>query len=492
MNLRKCIVGFDFGTTSLSVVVFNIEEIYIEKILNYNTNAYIPFVDDLKKEQSLDIISGFFRKAIDEIAQIPDVEIIGYSFTGQMHGIIGLNERGEAITNLVTWQDRSGDILIPSGSTILQEIRRATAVNTVVNGYGIVTLYKWLKYDKRTDIYSFCTLPDYFARQLARKKEVVVEITPSMAHSIGLYDLYTNQWQTLLISKIGLQNIVFPRIVAESYVIGYKKSQKQGVPVFCAIGDNQASFEGSVVDKQQTILLNVGTGTQLSFLVAKSEIHKYDKYADGFETQIRPYDDAHYLLATSFLNGGSVYKSLFNFFKDVAQNLFGLTDIDENFLWKQMMTLGEKAQLKENPLVVNPLLEGQRKDPSVGGTISNLHTANFTSGYFVTGFLKGLAEYYKTGLYPELASSISSICGSGNGLKRNPLFCDIIQSTFGYPLQLTSYNEEAALGAVVNTYSVITKSEGHSILKKLNSQKMDKSVNSIHSKKSEERFLNKI
>lgn len=469
MDSKKCIIGFDFGTTSLSVVIFNTEDITIEKILNYNTDAYIHFDDDRKKEQSLDTISLFFQKAIDEIAKITNIEIVGYSFTGQMHGIIGLNDRGEAVTNLVTWQDRSGEIQMPSGSTILQEIRTLTGVNTLVNGYGIVTLYKWIQYDKRTDIHSFCTLPDYFARQLVGKKEKGVEITSTMAHSVGLYDLYTDQWQTSLINKIRLQNIVFPTIVGESCTIGYEKSSQAKVPVFCAIGDNQASFGGSVVDKKSTILLNVGTGTQLSFLVAKSEINKYDKYVDGFETQIRPYDDAHYLLATSFLNGGSVYKSLFNFFKDVAQNLFGLTEIDESLLWKQMMLLGEKFELKENSLIVNPLLEGQRKDPSVGGTISNLHTANFTSGNFVAGFLKGLAEYYKTGLYPELATSISSICGSGNGLKRNPLFCNIIQSTFGYPLQLTSYNEEAALGAVVNAYGLITKSEVRFVLERLNS-----------------------
>jgi len=211
MNSKKCIIGFDFGTTSLSVIVFDMDNIVIEKILNYNTDAYIPFDDDRKKEQSLDTISMFVQQALDEIAQITDLEIAGYSFTGQMHGIIGLNDRGEATTNLVTWQDRSGDIVMPSGSTILQEIRNLTGVDTLVNGYGIVTLYKWINYDKRTDIHSFCTLPDYFARQLVGNIDNEVEITPSMAHSIGLYDIYTSRWQTPLINKIGLDNIVFPK-----------------------------------------------------------------------------------------------------------------------------------------------------------------------------------------------------------------------------------------------------------------------------------------
>lgn len=468
MNLKKCIVGFDFGTTSLSVVVLNTENIAIEKVLNYNTDAYIDTGHAYEKEQSLEKISAFFRKAMQEIQSIPSLEIIGYAFTGQMHGIIGLNKAGEAVTNLVTWQDRSGEIVTSEGTTILDQIRKATSTDTIVNGYGIVTLYKWIKHNNRTDIHSFCTVPDYFARTLIAYPDDKIQITPTMAHSIGLYDLYTDTWQSDLIAKLGLDNVVFPQIIEPSIPIGYAKSENGKVPVFCAIGDNQASFEGSVIDKKRTILLNVGTGTQLSFLVAKTEIDKYQKYADGFETQIRPYNQSHYLLATSFLNGGSVYKSLFNFFKDVAHNLFGLTDIDENQLWKQMMQLGNETLNKENTLQVSPLLEGQRKDPTLGGTISNLHTNNFTSGNFVAGFLEGLAQYYKSGLYPELATSVSYICGSGNGLKRNPLFCSIIESTFGYPLQLTSYNEEAALGAIVNAYASITKKEGDDILRQLN------------------------
>lgn len=444
MQNKKYVVGIDFGTTSLSAILQNTDECKIEKVYNYNTNAYIPFEEHYKKEQSLEKLGQLFDKLISQIKSLPNIEIQAYAFTGQMHGIIGLNEKGEAVTNLVTWQDKSGDLLTDKDSTILESIREKTGVNTIANGYGIVTLYKWVNLDKRTDIHSFCTAPDYFARHLANEHGEV-KMNATMAHSIGLYDIHHDKWQLGLIDKLNLSSVTFPTVESNNQIIGYTDS----TPIFCALGDNQASFVGSVFDKDNSVLLNVGTGTQLSFLINKTDYEEYKKYIDGFETQLRPYDDTHYLIATSFLNGGSVYKSLFNFFKDIAQNLFGITEIDEGALWQQMTVCGKASTNSSLPLDVVPMLEGQRKDPTLGGVISNLRTSNFTPGDFIAGFLKGLAVYYKTGFLESVEKHTKYICGSGNGLKKNPLFCEIIEDTFGHPLRLTAFDEEAAVGATI-------------------------------------------
>lgn len=445
MQKKKCIVGIDFGTTSLSAVILDINSTKIEKIYSYNTEAYINFEDNYRKEQSIEKIASLFNQIIDQINNLPDIEPLAFSFTGQMHGIIGLDECGKAVTNLVTWQDKSGDIIGKDGISLVEEIHNITNCKTIVNGYGIVTLYKWIKHEQRKDIKSFCTVSDYFALLLATKNGNL-KINNTMAHSIGLYDIKTNTWQYELIEKLGLSDITFPEIVDnKDQIIG----SVNNIPVVCSIGDNQASFLSSVINPEQTILLNVGTGTQLSFLIDKADLPKYQNYIDGFETQLRPYNTNHFLIATSFLNGGSVYKSLFNFFKDVAQNLFGISDIDEASLWKQMMLLAKQPASQNTPLEVSPLLEGNRKNPTLGGSISDLHSSNFTAGHFISGFLRGLAQYYKTGFLTESEERVNYISGSGNGLKRNTLFCKIIESTFNLPLRLTTFNEEAAVGAAI-------------------------------------------
>lgn len=282
------------------------------------------------------------------------------------------------------------------------------------------------------------------------------------AHSVGLFDIHSLMWEMDSVRKLGLNEIHFPEITSGPQIIGYACSGKDSIPVVCAIGDNQASFLGSVVNPSESVLLNMGTGTQLSCLVNKDEIGTYEKYVDGFETQLRPYNKVSFLLATSFINGGSVYKSLFCFFKEIASDLLDIKEIDEAMLWKQMEIAGQNVLNAEKQLQISPLLDGQRKDLSRRGSISDLTASNFHPGYFVTGFLNGLSEYYKTGYFPELRERTNHICGSGNGLKRNALFRNIIEKTFGCPLYTVSYNEEAAVGAALNgaiAYGSINKDD---------------------------------
>jgi len=451
MRTRPSIVGIDFGTTSLSAVIISIEDATIEKVITYTTNAYIESSDVLKKEQSLEILTGLFDNLLSEIDSVPDIHISAYGFTGQMHGIIGLDKEGTAVTNLVTWQDKSGEIELENGTKILDVIKDITGDESISNGYGIVTLYKWLEYDKRKDIESFCTVADYFANILGKNKKVV--INPSMSHSIGLYDVYSDKWNTDSIQKLGLEKIIFPQIVNNNYIIGYVRKDNGDIPVVTALGDNQASFSGSVINKEDSILLNVGTGTQLSFLAKRDEIDKYQKYIDGAKIQIRPFDKDSFLIATSFINGGTVYKSLFNFFKETGQKLFGIEDIDEDLLWRNMENLGKQNLYKADSLSVCPILEEERNITGQKASITNIDTTNLNPGDFITGFLIGLAEYYKTGFFPELADKINYICGSGNGLKKNKLFREIIERQFEHPLYLTSYGEEAAVGAALNAAS---------------------------------------
>lgn len=447
MKLSPCIVGFDFGTTSLSAIVISLENNRIIKELCYTTNAYISFDDTRRKEQSLLVLSDLFYKTLDEIHAIKNIRIVSYGFTGQMHGIIGLNNKNQAVTNLVTWQDKSGSILLPSGMSILEHVQSCSG-EALADGYGIITLYKWVDREKRADIAGFCTVADYFAALLAQVKPTLMDATN--AHSIGLFNSRTLEWNWNYIEELGLTQIHFPQISIGSQIIGHVRQNMETIPVVCAIGDNQASFLGSVINPSESILLNAGTGAQLSCLINKEEIGVYEKYTDGFETQLRPYNNTSYLLATSFINGGSVYKSLFTFFKEIGSLLLGVKDIDDSTLWKQMETAGQSIVNAEIQLQVSPLLDGQRKDLSQKGSIEGLTATNFHPSYFITGFLKGLAEHYKSGYFPELKARTKFIYASGNGVKRNTLFRNIIEKTFECPLYAVSYNEEAAVGAALN------------------------------------------
>ena len=84
----------------------------------------------------------------------------------------------------------------------------------------------------------------------------------------------------------------------------------KGIPVSVAIGDNQASFLGSVSNMNESFLINVGTGSQISI------VSDYPITAEGIEC--RPYVDGKYLIVGAALCGGRAYSLLKDFYKQLS------------------------------------------------------------------------------------------------------------------------------------------------------------------------------
>lgn len=60
------------------------------------------------------------------LAEFPDAAAVG--LTGQMHGMLYLDGKGEPLSPLYTWQDERGERLFERGETYAQALTRATAV----------------------------------------------------------------------------------------------------------------------------------------------------------------------------------------------------------------------------------------------------------------------------------------------------------------------------------------------------------------------------
>ena len=438
-------LGIDFGTTSLSAVIYNNDNKQVIQSFNIQTNAYIKATDPLFAEQDIRIISKCLDDIIGKVIS-PGLPIESIGITGQMHGIVGLNSEGNAITNLVTWQDRRGSLVISNGSTVLNEMKVKVPGLSVSDGYGLVTLYYWTNIERHKEITSFCTLADYFVKQLCHLTSQVMH--PSMAHSIGAFDIFpAEKWNRETIAALDLEQLQFPEISQTSHFTGRSDLHgrlKKEVPVTIAIGDNQASYLGSVGKYQGSLLINVGTGTQLSYSVEKGEISNIKNEP---VTEIRPYINNQVLISTSLISGGNVYAALHDFFMQCGIQLFDIENTtDKNVLYQKMEQLARSA-MQEKSLEVDPLLFASRNDTGSSGIIRGLTKVNFTPGNLIRSFLMGMAAYYKSGVAGKSFVQGQKIFGSGNGIKNNPLFREILENEFGCPLEMTTYNEETAAGA---------------------------------------------
>lgn len=76
---------------------------------------------------------------LDELLdRYPDVKQIG--LTGQMHGIVYLDQEGSCVSPLYTWQDGRGDISIPGEKSLVEEIRKTCGIS-VSSGYGLLRIF---------------------------------------------------------------------------------------------------------------------------------------------------------------------------------------------------------------------------------------------------------------------------------------------------------------------------------------------------------------
>lgn len=90
---------------------------------------------------------------------------------------------------------------------------------------------------------------------------------------------------------------------------------RPGVPVLLGIGDNQASFLGSVADRADTVLVNVGTGGQVVGFTGT--------FHPDPEIETRPFPHGGCLLVSAGLCGGGLCAVLERFFRPVGRDVLG-------------------------------------------------------------------------------------------------------------------------------------------------------------------------
>lgn len=117
----------------------------------------------------------------DFSSRYPDIKGIGV--TGQMHGILYLNEQGEAVSPLYTWQDGRGNQLYRDNKTYAAYLSDETGY-ALATGFGLVThFYNQVNGLVPGDAKQICTIMDYVVMKLAGQKTPLTDY--SNGASIG-------------------------------------------------------------------------------------------------------------------------------------------------------------------------------------------------------------------------------------------------------------------------------------------------------------------
>ncbi len=419
------VIGLDIGTTTICGIAVNAQTGELLKSKTLENSSFIegkPF----EKIQSPEIIIEKVKALAAEL--FDEFEPCAVGITGQMHGIVYIDSEGKAVSPLYTWQDSSGNEPF-EGSTYAKKLSEITGYNAA-SGFGATTYFYHSKNSLVPEnAVGFCTVHDYAAMVLTGRKTPLTHV--SDAASFSLFDIESAQFDKAAIEKAGLDFSFFPAVTGEFESVG----EYRGVPVCAAIGDNQASFIGSVRDMQGCALVNMGTGGQISMLT------ELKKAPAGME--IRPLCSGHNILVGCSLCGGRAFAALADFFSSVYEMVSGERP---NNIYKAMDALLEKGCGEE--LLVSTKLCGTRDEPEIRGSVQNLGIDNFTPLALMNGFLGGMVSEI-TDMIAPLGCKVDSLVGSGNGLRKNKPLQSRFSKALGAKMQIPQNREEAAFGAAL-------------------------------------------
>lgn len=426
------VIGIDIGTTTVSAVVLE-ENGRVESVEVRENGAFLPSPLPWERIQDPARLLLLAEELTEQLlARYPDVSGIGV--TGQQHGILYLDGRGEAVSPLYTWQDGRGGRRYRGEESYADWIRRETGCE-VSPGYGLVTHF-WLAQNGQVPegAVTLCTICDYVAMKLCGRREPLLDA--SHAAALGLYDLAEKRFSWEAMERLGLDPSILPSVTC-SPILGLYKGR---YPVSVAIGDNQASFIGATGGKSRGVLVNVGTGSQVSLYMPDLQ------RCEGLET--RPFPGGGYLLVGASLCGGRAYALLEQLFRQTVEMVTG----ERRACYDAMARLLEQGE-PEAPLPrICPTFAGTRREPNLRGTITGLDTQNFTPRHLIWAMLRGMTEelFAMYERVPEGEQALSEgFWGGGNGLRKNPQLCALLEARFGASMTLSSGREEAACGAAL-------------------------------------------
>lgn len=441
-NDCRLAVGIDIGTTTIgfSVIDNNEKQLKAYTYQNPGRNS----VNISQSEQDPEKIVSLIIETVDCIlSDYPCISSIG--ITGQMHGILYIDTAGNSVSPLYTWQDnRAENIANSSGESYCDIIKRLTGYQ-IASGYGLATHYFNLINQKiPSSAVKLCTIMDYAVMKLTGITKPLIHA--SNAASLGIYNIKHCCFDATALDVLGILEKNLPEVTFENYIVGKYRE----IPVAVAIGDNQASFLGSVKDEKNSILVNFGTGSQISFV------------ADSANTplELRPYINGKFLSNGSALCGGKAYALLENFFRIYAE----ACGAEPKPQYEIINLLAEKEYEKHHlsDLKADTRFCGTREIPYLRGSITSISENNFTPGALAVAILRGMAEELKA-LYSGSSQKSKAIklIASGNAVRKNPVFQKILSDVFEMELSFPAVVEEAAFGAAL--FSLYASHKNNSI-----------------------------
>ncbi|SNS60851.1 xylulokinase [Anaerovirgula multivorans] len=429
-------IGIDIGTTSVKIIVIDENGKIIKSI---GKEYPLSFPKPLWSEQNPE---DWWKQSIDGLGELLDGldknEVKAISFSGQMHGLVTLDENDKVVRPAILWNDQRTD---KECEYLNNEIGRSKISewtgNLALAGFTAPKIL-WLKENEPEN---FATMKKIMLPKdyLAYKMSGVFATDMSDASGTLYLDVKNRKWSLEMLKLLDISEGQLPNLYESYEVIGDIKSEladelglNKNVKIIIGGGDQAVAAVGGGVVGSGSCSLSLGTSgvvftsNEQFFVDGNNSLHSFC-HANG----------KYHLMGVTLAAAASL--------KWWVEKINKSDDFDG------LLNEAKEVTIDDN-LFYLPYLMGERtphNDPNCRGTFIGLnitHERKHMTRAVLEGVAFSLRDTFE--IMKEMGVEITSININGGGAK-SKLWCEIIADVLNVKVNKLNTNEGPSYGAAI-------------------------------------------
>ena len=436
----KYVIGVDLGTSAVKILLVNQNgEVCKEVSKSYPLIIEKSGYSEQSPEEWVQKSSAGLAELISQFdGDVNDIE--GISFSGQMHGLVLLDENNQVLRNAILWNDtrttkQCQEIYNVVGRERLLEVTK----NPALEGFTLPKIL-WVK-ENEPEIFqraSLFVLPkDYLRYRLTGN----IHMEYSDAAGTLLLNVAEREWSGEVLDSFGLSADLCPTLVESHAYVGTLTAEfakatglSEATKVFAGGADNACGAIGSGILTEGKTLASIGTsGVVLSY----EERNDLD-----FEGKVHYFnhgeENTYYTMGVTLAAGYSL-----SWFKDT----FAKEEVFDQFLEGV-----DEVPAGSNGLLFTPYIVGERTpyaDSNIRGSFIGVDAAHERK-HFARAVLEGITFSLNESIeiFRSSGKNIDSIISIGGGAK-NDTWLQMQADIFNAKIEKLTSEQGPGMGAAM-------------------------------------------
>ena len=417
-------VGLDVGTTGVKALAVGPDgEVVASAERSYGLSQPHPGWSEQDP-------ADWWSASEEAIAALGEHEIIGIGLSGQMHGLVALDDAERVLRPAILWNDQRT-------AAECAEIERVVGLerlisltgNRALTGFTAPKLL-WLRTHEPETYAStrHILLPkDYVRLRLCGERAIDV----ADASGTLLFDVAERRFSAPVLDALDIPEAWMPRSLESPEISGHTAA---GIPVAAGAGDCAAAALGVGVERPGPVSLVLGTsGVVFSVLPAyqpdpQARVHVFCHAVPG----------TWHAMGVMLSAAGSLQWARDTFAPGVP--------------FAQLMAVAEAVPAGAGGILFLPYLSGERTphaDPDARGAFTGL-SASHTRGHVMRAVLEGVAYGLADSFDLLRALGVeTTVARASGGGARSDFWLRICASVLGVPVSRMAVDEGSAFGAAL-------------------------------------------